>query len=111
MMRKMKSTSCHYFFKFPLRSHQGHATDQVVSCWPLITQSQVSVQRICGGQSGHGTSFPLSTLIFPCQYHSLSAACSLLYPPMLHNLGNWQHCYISVHCSYWSAVYSMRFLM
>jgi hypothetical protein len=47
---------------------------QVVSCQPLITDDRVHAQvspcRICGGQSGTGTGFFQSSLVFPCQYHS-----------------------------------------
>jgi hypothetical protein len=48
---------------------------QVVSCWPLTAESRVCAWvnpcGIYGGQSGAGTGFPPSSLVFPHQYHSI----------------------------------------
>jgi hypothetical protein len=47
---------------------------QAVSRWPLTAESRVRARvnacGICGGQSGIGTGFSLSSSVFPCQYHS-----------------------------------------
>jgi hypothetical protein len=52
----------------------GRAMAQVVSRWPLIAEARVRVQvnpcGICGAQSGTGTGFSPSYMVFPCQYHS-----------------------------------------
>jgi hypothetical protein len=52
----------------------GRAMAQAVSCRPLTVEAQVHVQinpcGICGGQSGTGTGFSLSSLVFPIIYHS-----------------------------------------
>jgi hypothetical protein len=45
-----------------------------VSRWPLTAEVQVrtwvNLCGICGEETGSGTGFSLSSLIFPCQYHS-----------------------------------------
>jgi hypothetical protein len=50
---------------------------QVVSLRPLTAEarvrSRVSPCGICGGQSGTGTGFSPSTLVFPCQFHFTGA--------------------------------------
>jgi hypothetical protein len=50
----------------------GRAMAQVVSCWPLTAEARVHARvnpcGICGGQSGTGTGFSLSSSVFPCQY-------------------------------------------
>jgi len=59
-----------------------HTMAQVVSCWPITTEvwvrSQTSPCRIYTGQKGQWDRFPLSILVFPCQYHSTNAAYSLI---------------------------------
>ena len=56
---------------------EGRAMAQAVSRRPLIAEarvrSRVSPCRICGGQSGTGTGFSLSTSVVPCQFHSTDA--------------------------------------
>jgi hypothetical protein len=55
---------------------------QVVSCWPLIADTrdhaQVNPCGICGGQSGTGTGFSLSSSVFPCQYIILLSLSKLI---------------------------------
>jgi hypothetical protein len=46
---------------------------QAVSRHPLTTEAWVSPRGICGGQSGNGTGFSLSSSVFPCPYHSTVA--------------------------------------
>jgi hypothetical protein len=50
---------------------------RAVSCRPVTAEAQVrpriSPCRICGGQSGTGTGFPLSTSLFPCEFNSTGA--------------------------------------
>jgi hypothetical protein len=54
--------------------HNGRAMAQVVSRRPLTAEARVRAQvnpcGICGGQSGTGTRFSLSSSVFPCQYYS-----------------------------------------
>jgi hypothetical protein len=55
----------------------GRDTAQVVSCRPLTAEARVlarvNPRGICGGQSGTGTGFSPSSLVFSCQYHSTVA--------------------------------------
>jgi hypothetical protein len=48
---------------------------QVVSRRPLTAEyhvrARVSPRGICGEQSGTGTGFSQSYVVFPCQYHSI----------------------------------------
>jgi hypothetical protein len=50
---------------------------QAVSRRPLTAEARVRSRiiqcGICGGQSGTGTGFSLSTSVFPCQFHSTGA--------------------------------------
>jgi hypothetical protein len=50
---------------------------QAVSRQPLTAEARVRSRvgscGICGGQSGTGTGFSPSTLVFPCQFHSTGA--------------------------------------
>jgi hypothetical protein len=52
----------------------GRAMAQAVSRQPLTAESRVRTRvnpcGICDGQSGTGTGFSPSSLVFPCQYHS-----------------------------------------
>jgi hypothetical protein len=56
----------------------GCATAQAVGCWRLTAEALVHVQVnpcvICGGQSGNGIGFSLSSLVFPVN----------IIPPGLH---------------------------
>jgi len=61
---------------------------QAVTHQPFTTQAKVHFQASpvgCVAQSGIGTGFTSSTLVFLCQYHSTSAP----YPFVCH-----QHCII-----------------
>jgi hypothetical protein len=51
----------------------GHAMAYAVGHRPLTAEARVSPCGICGGLSGTGTGFSLSSLVFPCQYHSVLA--------------------------------------
>jgi hypothetical protein len=55
----------------------GRAMAQAVIRRPLTAEarfrSRVSPCGICGGQSGIGTGFSLSTSVFRCQFHSTDA--------------------------------------
>jgi hypothetical protein len=55
---------------------------QAVSRRPLAAEARVYDRvnpcGICGGQSGTGTGFSLSSLVFPNQYHSTIALKSLI---------------------------------
>jgi hypothetical protein len=55
----------------------GRVMAQGVSRRPLAAEVRVHAQvnpcRFCGGQSGTGTGFSLSSSVFPCQYHSTIA--------------------------------------
>jgi hypothetical protein len=56
---------------------KGRAMAQAVSRRPSTAESRVrsrvSPCGVCGGQSGTGTGFSPSTLVFPCQFHSTGA--------------------------------------
>ena len=58
----------------PLTPYYGRAMAQAVSRRRLTAearvQSRVSQCGVCGGQSGTGTGFSPSNLVFPCQFHS-----------------------------------------
>jgi hypothetical protein len=58
----------------------GCAMAQAVSGQPLTGETwahtQVSLCGIYSGQSGTGTSFSLSSLVFSCHYHSTGALYS-----------------------------------
>jgi hypothetical protein len=67
----------------------GRAMAQVVSRLPLTAEVRVRARvnpcGICGGQSGIGTSFSSSSLVFPCQY---------IIPPWLYKLVSSGECVI-----------------
>jgi hypothetical protein len=73
------------------------AMAQVVSHWPVTTeawyQSQACLHVIFVGQIGTETGFPLSILIFVCQYLSINAPHSYFIHLRQRacNLSNWQH--------------------
>jgi hypothetical protein len=52
----------------------------VVSCWHLTAEAQVSPCGICDGQSGTGTGFFSEFFGFPCQYHSTVALRTHISP-------------------------------
>jgi hypothetical protein len=55
-------------------------------------QTQTTPCGICGGQSGAGTGFSLSTVVLPCQYHSTSAPGLFIFLSLtLCNVSSWQH--------------------
>jgi len=53
---------------------------------------QVSLYKICGGQSDTGAGFSLRTLFLSCFFHSASAPYSYFIhvPVMLYDLSSWQ---------------------
>jgi hypothetical protein len=57
---------------------------EVVSCCSLTVEAWVcawvSPCGICGRQSDTGTGFSLSSLVFPCQYHSTVALHAHISP-------------------------------
>ena len=61
---------------------EGCAIAQAVGSWRLKAEvrvwSHVSPCGIYGGQYGNRTSFPASTSVFPCQYHSTDVPYSFL---------------------------------
>jgi hypothetical protein len=72
-----------------ISGNQGRAMAQVVSRRLLIVEAQVRSRPnpcgICGLQSGTGTGFPPSSLVFPCQY---------IIPPSLSKLISSGECVI-----------------
>jgi hypothetical protein len=66
--------------KSPLTPCSCHAMAQAVSHRPLTPEARlpawVIARETCGAQSGTGTDFYLSSLVFPCQYHSTMALIS-----------------------------------
>jgi hypothetical protein len=74
-----------YIFKILMQSRiklqylpltSGRATGQVVSCWPLTAEAQVSPCRTCGGQNSTEIGFSPTYLVFPCEYYSTMAPFS-----------------------------------
>jgi hypothetical protein len=65
------------FIKSRVNVVQGRAMVQAVSRRPPTVEarvrSRVRLCGICGGRSGTGTGFSLSTSVFPCQFHSTGA--------------------------------------
>jgi len=92
---------------------------QGISCQNLTieaqVQSQASLFEICGGQSGTRIGAPLSTLVFPCQYHSTNAPFSLIHSihsfiiqPSIHIL--WMLYFVAVNSVIkWHAVLTFIF--
>jgi hypothetical protein len=72
----------------------GCAMGQAVSYWSITAEAQVQSQAspdgICGAQSGSGTGFSLSSLVFPCHCYSTST-------PYLHPFVYQQQCIILAH--------------
>jgi len=66
---------------------------QAAGHWPhtskVLLHFQAILRVIYGGQSDNGTVFSLSSLIFPCHYHSANVLYSFVHLSlMLYNLGN-----------------------
>lgn len=61
----------------------GHAIAVAVSCWTRAADawiwSQPSACGICGGRSGTGTGYFVSTSVLPCHYHFTSPPDLLIY--------------------------------
>ena len=67
------------------------AVAQTISCcfttMEAWLQSQISSCEICGGQSGTGTGFSLSTLVYPTHRHSINTAYAFVHlSPVVCNL-------------------------
>ena len=73
----MKHITQHVCLSTAVSTVEGRAMAQAVSRRPLTAEARVRSRvcpcGICGGQSGTGTGFSTSTLVFSCQFHSTGA--------------------------------------